>query len=88
MPKQWPPLTADEIGACLKALGFVRDRDESSHQIWVHEETRQIVPVDTKWKPVSSSLLKHIVTEQLRMKREEFYGATKSTAKKIGLRKR
>lgn len=76
------------MGACLKGLGFVRDHDESTHQIWIHEESRQIVVVDTKWKPVSSGMLKHIVTEQLRMKREAFYGATKSTAKKIGIRKR
>lgn len=86
MPKQWPPLTADEIGACLKKLGFHRDHDQSSHQIWVNDATHQVVPIDTKWKPCSSAMLKHVVEQQLRMTRERFYGATKTTAKKIGVK--
>jgi predicted RNA binding protein YcfA (HicA-like mRNA interferase family) len=86
VPRSWPPLTAKEIGECLSALGWVHDHDESTHQIWVHEKTRQVVPIDVKWNPVSSPMLKHIVTEQVRTSREKFYGATKATAKKIGLR--
>lgn len=86
MPRSWPPLTAKEIGACLRALGWVHDHDEASHQIWVNESTHQIVPIDVKWDPVSSPMLKHVVTEQVRVSRETFYGATKATAKKVGLR--
>jgi predicted RNA binding protein YcfA (HicA-like mRNA interferase family) len=86
VPRSWPPLTATEIGDCLTALGFVHDRDESSHQIWVNPKTHQIVPVDAKWQPVGSRLLQHLVKEELKLSRETFYGATKATARKIGLR--
>jgi predicted RNA binding protein YcfA (HicA-like mRNA interferase family) len=86
VPRGWPPLTAAEIGRCLAALGYVHDHDESSHQIWVNETTHQIVPIDTKWSPVGSALLQHIVKEQIKVSRETFYGATKATARKIGKR--
>lgn len=86
MPRSWPPLTAKEIGDCMVALGWTHDHDESTHQIWVNQATRQVVPVDVKWNPVSSPLLKHIVTEQMGMTREQFYGATKATRRKVGLR--
>jgi predicted RNA binding protein YcfA (HicA-like mRNA interferase family) len=86
VPKQWPPLTADEIRDCLKALGWVFDRRESSHEVWVHETTRQIAVVDVKWNPISSSLHTHLVTAELKLKRLVFYGATKRSARKIGIR--
>ncbi len=86
MPRSWPPLTVKEVCDCLKALGWVHDHDESTHQIWVNVKTHQIVPIDTKWSPVAGPMLKHIVTEQVRVPRETFYGATHATAKKIGLR--
>jgi len=86
MPRGWPPLTATEIGRCLNALGYVRDHDESTHQIWVHSQTHRIVPIDTKWSPIGGHLLQHIVKEQLGISREAFYGATKATRRKIGLR--
>jgi hypothetical protein len=70
----------------MVALGWRHDHDESTHQIWVHEATRQVVPIDVKWDPVDDYLLKHIVTEQMKTTRERFYGATKATARKIGLR--
>jgi hypothetical protein len=49
-------------------------------------KTHQIVPVDAKWQPVGSRLLQHLVKEELKLSRETFYGATKATARKIGLR--
>lgn len=83
MPWAWPPLTWQEIAACLKALGFEHDRDESSHQIWVHPKRQLSVPVDKHWNPCSRPMLKHLVTVQARVTREAFYGATKATRKKI-----
>lgn len=83
MPKAWPPLTADEIGECLRALGCVQERTRSTHQTWVHPRTRRIGVVDVKWNPVSGPTLKHLVVDQLGFSREQFYGATSRAAKKL-----
>jgi predicted RNA binding protein YcfA (HicA-like mRNA interferase family) len=86
VPRAWPPLTAGEIADCLTELGWVHDRDNATHQVWVHETTHKIAVVDVKWQPVSGPMLKHLITEELHLTREQFYGATKTTRKKIGLR--
>lgn len=87
MPKQWPPLDASDIRSCVKALGFVHDHTTGTHEVWVDPVNHQMVEFDSKWNPVSSPMLQHFVTQQLRRTREEFYGATKATARKIGLRR-
>jgi predicted RNA binding protein YcfA (HicA-like mRNA interferase family) len=83
VPRGWPPLHWREICDCLKALGFVHDRTESSHQIWIHPDRRMIVPVDTNWAPCSGPMVKHLVTAQAQVTREEFYRSTKATSKKL-----
>jgi predicted RNA binding protein YcfA (HicA-like mRNA interferase family) len=83
LPRGWPPLTWQEIVACLVALGFVLDRTESSHRIYVNEARHLIVPVDTNWMPCSGPTIKHLVVDQAQVSRETFYRATKATAKKI-----
>lgn len=83
MPRAWPPLTVAEIAACLGALDCVLDRQESTHQVWVHRQSGRIGVLDTKWKPVSGALIKHLVVEQLGLSREVFYGATARSARKI-----
>jgi predicted RNA binding protein YcfA (HicA-like mRNA interferase family) len=71
---------------CLKALGWIYDHTESSHESWVHEQTRQVAIIDTKWDPVGGNMVCHFVRQELHLTREAFYGATKSSRKKIGLR--
>jgi predicted RNA binding protein YcfA (HicA-like mRNA interferase family) len=83
VPKGWPPLTWQEIVACLEALGFVYDRTESSHRVYVHLTRRRTVPVSTNWSPCSGPMIKHLVVTQAGLTREAFYRATKATARKI-----
>ena len=73
-----------EMVACLEALGFIHDRDESSHKVYVHEATGRIVVIDCHWTPASGPMVAHVVKYQVKVSRETFYGATKATAKKIG----
>jgi hypothetical protein len=84
VPKRYPPLTAEEIEDCLLALGFDHDRS-NDHPVLVNDATHCTVPIDRKWQPAPSSLVKHIIHEQAKVSRETFYGATRRTAKKIGL---
>ena len=83
MPRGWPPLTWREIVACLEALGFVYDRTQSSHVVYVHHGRRRTVPVDTNWDPCSGPTLSRLVKDQAGVSREAFYGSTKATRKKI-----
>jgi predicted RNA binding protein YcfA (HicA-like mRNA interferase family) len=83
VPRGWPPLTWREIVACLEALGFVYDRTESSHRVYVHPTRRLTVPVDTNWNPCSGPTVKHVVILQARLSRDAFYGSTKATRRKI-----
>ena len=68
---------------CLKALGFTYDRTESSHQVWVHIGRQLTVPIDTNWNPASGPMVRHVVVDQARVSREQFYRSTKATSKKI-----
>lgn len=88
MPRQWPPLTAAEIRDCLRRLGWVHERTESTHETWTHVATRRVVVVDSKWSPASSTLIQHFVEQQMGESREGFYCATKTTAKKINKKPR
>lgn len=83
MARGWPPLTWREIVDCLVALGWVYDRTESSHVVYVHPPTGRAVPVDTNWNPAGSPLMSHFVKYEVAVKRETFYRATKATARKI-----
>lgn len=83
MPRAWPPLTVAEIADCLRALDCTMDRQQSSHQVWVHRQSGRIGVLDTKWNAVSGPTLKHLVSEQLGFSREVFYRATTRSARKI-----
>jgi len=71
---------------CLIGLGWLYDHSESSHETWVHVKTRQIAVLDTNWDPVSGPMVCHFVRQELKLTRDTFYGASKSTRRKIGRR--
>ena len=87
MPKRYPPLTPPEVSSILSARGFVSDRSKGSHVQYrgtIRGVTRYVT-VDTGKHEYSDFLMQSMI-RQSGMTREEFYGATKSTARKIGLR--
>jgi len=88
MPK-YPPLKLREILAILRSLGFEEKSSVGSH----HKYTRRVkgrqreVTVDHSIDDFDTFLLKSMIS-QSGFSREEFYCATKRTAKKIGRRYR
>ena len=69
--------------ACLEALGFIYDRTESSHRVYVHLVRRRTVTIDTNWDPCSGPMVCHVVKDQVGVSRETFYRATRATERKI-----
>lgn len=87
MPKRYPPLTPQEVIRILSARGFVPDRSKGSH-IQYQGTIRGVtwyVTVDTGKDEFGDFLIQSMI-RQSGMTREEFYGSTTSTARKIGLR--
>ena len=85
MPKRYPPLSYSEIKKILKALGFVWDRTKGSHEQW--KENDNTVTLDSAVDEPGNDLMMSIVKQSGRS-REDFYCATKRTAKKINMRKK
>ena len=88
MPRGLPPLTPGEIVLILLARAFSFSRSTaSSHDIytgtWNHQ--KRIVVVDMGITIYNDADMIKLVIRQSGMSREEFYGATPKTAKKIGL---
>jgi hypothetical protein len=87
--RKYPTLTLGEIRSILECLGFKVARSESSHEHWEHAKTdayhRSIVTVDTNYAQFDVSRIKNMIRQSNRT-REEFYGATRRTANKAGLR--
>lgn len=84
MPRGWPPLELREIKAILNALGLSYAHSKGGHDFYkgTRNEKPCTVTVDPKCAPFSATLLKYMC-DQARCTREEFYGATDKTAKKI-----
>lgn len=87
--RSYPPLTVAEIKAVLKNLGFEWDRTEGSHSQWKRlardGRPAAVITVDEHYKEIGDKLLKNII-QQSTFTREQFYGASKWTAKKIGIK--
>ncbi len=83
MPKKFPALTPDDVVAILNSNGFARTAFRGSHA--QYENGQRKVTVDMAIKDFNSYLIKSMIA-QSGLTREAFYGATKSTAKKIGRR--
>ncbi|MFQ5694995.1 MAG: type II toxin-antitoxin system HicA family toxin [Terriglobia bacterium] len=87
--RKYPPLSSSEVIGILEALGFALKRQTGSHAHYERQagtqKPRAVVTVDTSipeyWERIIKSMIR-----QSTFSREEFYGATKKTAKKINLR--
>lgn len=84
MPKKYPSLKPNEIIQCLKALGFIYTKSHGDHDY--HEKGNRIVQVDMGEKEGFGTHGMQIIIHNSKYSREVFYGATKKTAKKIGMR--
>jgi len=84
MPKKYPPLTDTEVVAILIALGFAYSHSSGGHDFYkaAHGGKHWTVTVDPHDSPYDAFLLKSMIS-QSGYSREQFYRATKKTAKKI-----
>lgn len=87
MPKKYPPLETREVVAILRELGFQPSHSEGGHDFYKgsHSGKNWKVTVDPKASPFGDFLLKSMIS-QAGVSRDQFYGATKNTASKAGLR--
>lgn len=85
--RKYPPLKQSEMIAIFVALGFAKDRT-SKHPCYERDadaiRKRKVVPIDD-YDEFDETLIKSMIS-QSGFSREEFYGSTKSTAKKINLK--
>jgi predicted RNA binding protein YcfA (HicA-like mRNA interferase family) len=83
--RKYPPLKNREVVAILTALGFKLVRTESTHAQYERladgNHTRALVTVDN-YPDFEEKMLKNLISQST-FSREEFYGATKATLKKI-----
>lgn len=86
-PRRYPPITAQEARLILRANDFSKVGQRGSHEQWEGQVggKRRLVTVDENAAPFSDFILKSMI-KQSGLSREKFYGSTKATAKKIGLR--
>ena len=61
MPRQYPPLTVDEVRAILRALGFAPARQTGSHERWAHGRRARLVTVDVAVREFGMTLLKRMI---------------------------
>jgi len=82
--RKYPPLKQSEMVAIFLALGFVKDRN-GKHPCYERpadaQRGRAVVPIDD-YAEFDETLIKSMIA-QSGFTREQFYGATKATAKKI-----
>jgi predicted RNA binding protein YcfA (HicA-like mRNA interferase family) len=86
MPPKYPSLAPAEVVKILEARGFawVRSHGDHRHYLGEWKGRKRLVTVDWGVKEISKDVLKSVI-RQSGMTREEFYGSTKRTAKKIGI---
>ena len=87
--RRYPPLTPSEVRAVLRALGFVEKNQLGSHahyerQADDQDSQRRVVTVDIAEREFDEFLIKSMISQSGRT-REEFYGATKKTARKASV---
>lgn len=84
--RRYPPLTPSEVVAVVTSLGFTFKRQAGSHAHYERpasgEKTRAVVAIDMSVSEFWEEAIKSMI-RQSQHTREEFYGATKRTAKKI-----
>jgi predicted RNA binding protein YcfA (HicA-like mRNA interferase family) len=83
--RSYPPLKHREVVAIVIALGFALDREGSTHAQYERVASsirpRTLCTVDN-YDDFEQKMIKRIIS-QIGCSREEFYGATPQTAKKI-----
>ena len=86
MPRRYPPLKLREVIEILHALGFREERSVGSHHRYTTTRGGHVfeVTVDHAGQDFDAFLIKSMMT-QAGCTRATFYGATKATAKKIGV---
>jgi predicted RNA binding protein YcfA (HicA-like mRNA interferase family) len=84
MPRQYPPLTPAEVIDILKARGFALARTRGGHEYYLGSIRGQarLVTVSIHYREFSAQRIVDMIA-QSGMTREEFYGSTKHSAKKI-----
>ncbi len=84
--RRYPPLSPSEVVSILSSLGFEKKRQVGSHAHYERlagdEGQRTVVTVDMSVDEFWEDLMKSMI-RQSGVTREQFYGATKRTAKKI-----
>jgi len=87
--RKYPPLTPNEVKAITLALGFRYRRTQGSHAHYEREAIgkypRAVISIDEHYQQFDDDLIKNMIG-QSKHTRDEFYGATKGTAKKGGVR--
>ena len=86
MPRKYPPLAPREVIAILRSRGLVYDHSHGSHEYYsgILKGKRRFVTVDVNYSEFSIRRIKDMI-DQSGLSREEFYGSTERTAKKINL---
>ena len=87
MPKRYPPLTPAEVITILLARGFILDRTRGSHNYYngrVRGRLRHVT-VSAHYAEFSVERIQDMIA-QSGLTRDEFYGSTRDTARKINLR--
>jgi predicted RNA binding protein YcfA (HicA-like mRNA interferase family) len=87
--RKYPTLTPAEVKAILVRWSFAEKNREGSHVQYEHlpddkDDQRRIVTVDTGEKEFDDFLIKSMI-RQSGLTREEFYGATKRTARRASV---
>ena len=87
--RKYPPLTPAEVVAILTKLRFKKVREEGSHAHFEHpadgNHPRSVVTVDMGYGEFDDALIKSMIRQSNRT-REEFYGATKRSARRAAVR--
>jgi len=84
--RRYPPLKPHEVVAILLANNFKKKRQDGSHAQYELEATegsqRRLVTVDMSVSDFWEDIIKSMI-RQSGLTREEFYGATRGTKKKL-----
>ena len=84
--RRYPPLSLSEVRSILEALRFTLKRQDGSHQQYERaaqgQRVRAIVTLDVSVSSFGEFLLRSMI-RQSTFSREEFYGATEKTKRKI-----
>lgn len=85
MPNQYPPLSPRDVCKIALALGWEEvkpPRTAGDHKYFSHPNKKHHLQVDMGKDEFWTDAIKNII-RRMEISREEFYGATKRTAKKI-----